>query len=41
MEIAIAIFLGLWFFLAGLTAYLFVRQDFKDVQKKGDGEGNE
>lgn len=34
MEIVIAVFLGLWFFLAGLVAYLFVRHDFKDVLKK-------
>lgn len=33
MEIAIAIFLGIWFSLAGLVAFLFVRHDFKDVPK--------
>lgn len=39
MEIAIAVFLGLWFFLAGLVAYLFVRHDFKDVLKKDNMQG--
>ena len=33
MEIAIAVFLGLWFSVAGFAAYLFVKHDFKDVPK--------
>ena len=38
MEIAIAVFLGIWFSLAGLVAYLFVRHDFKDVLKKSSNQ---
>ncbi len=36
MEIAIAVFLGLWFFIAGLVAYMIVKHDFKEVLNKED-----